>query len=372
MARSGTRDLSVGAMLALALIVLAVSVMAIGDGRQFFGGRSLYNVTFPTTDGLVIGSPVKMAGVQIGSVSRIELSMNPQEPGIRVELNVDQNYAGRVREDSGAALRILQLLSGEKFVEIIPGTPDSELLASGGEIRPIQDPELLKQAAVAAENLNDITVSLKNLLVALESGDGLIGQMINDPQFGRSGMDALAGSMENLRALTADLLTGEGFIGRMLYDDSFAGRIDDLGNMIQGLERLVSSLSFEEGAIGELLQADGKGQQMVDDLAAAAASLNRLMASLENGNGLLSKLIFDEAYSETLAADLGRILSNTAEITEKINNGEGTLGALVNERELHTALEQVVVGVNDSKFARWLMRRYQKKGIKATDEKAEE
>ena len=259
MARNGTRDLSVGAMLALALIVLAVSVMAIGDGRQLFGERSSYRVRFPTTDGLVVGSPVKMAGVQIGNVSGIQLSTNPDEPGISVELVIDQDYAGRIREDSGAALRILQLLSGEKFVEIVPGSADSQPLASGGEIQPVQDPELLKQAAVAAENLNDITVSLKNLLAALESGDGLIGQMINDPQFGRSGMDALAGSMENLRAITADLLKGEGFVGRMLYDESFAARIDDLGNAIQGLERLVGGLSFDEGAIGELLRGRWQG-----------------------------------------------------------------------------------------------------------------
>ncbi|MDH3786561.1 MAG: MlaD family protein, partial [Acidobacteriota bacterium] len=216
MARSGTRDLSVGAMLALALIVLAVSVMAIGDSRRLFGGRTSFVVRFPTTDGLVIGSPVKMAGVQIGSVSDIKLSTDAAEPGIRVGLIVDADFSGRIREDSGAALRILQLLSGEKFVEIVPGTPDSPLLAAGGEIRPVQDPELLQQAAVAAENLNDITVSLKNLLESLESGEGLIGQMMTDPEFGRSGVDALAGSMENLRAITADLLKGEGFVGRLL------------------------------------------------------------------------------------------------------------------------------------------------------------
>ena len=33
--------------------------------------------------------------------------------------------------------------------------------------------------------------------------------------------------------------------------------------------------------------------------------------------------------------------------------------------EFYDGLEDVVAGVNDSKFARWLMRRYQKKGIKA-------
>ena len=41
------------------------------------------------------------------------------------------------------------------------------------------------------------------------------------------------------------------------------------------------------------------------------------------------------------------------------------LGLLVNERTLHDGLEDVVAGVNDSKFARWLLRHYRKKGVQA-------
>ena len=33
-------------------------------------------------------------------------------------------------------------------------------------------------------------------------------------------------------------------------------------------------------------------------------------------------------------------------------------------------MEDVVAGVNDSGFARWLLRRYQKKGIKSADEES--
>jgi hypothetical protein len=54
-----------------------------------------------------------------------------------------------------------------------------------------------------------------------------------------------------------------------------------------------------------------------------------------------------------------------AEITDKVNRGVGTLGALVNERTVHDGLEDVIAGVNDSKFARWLLRHYQKNGIEA-------
>ena len=44
------------------------------------------------------------------------------------------------------------------------------------------------------------------------------------------------------------------------------------------------------------------------------------------------------------------------------------MGALINSRVVYDGMEEIVAGVNDSGFARWLMRRYQKKGIKMADD----
>jgi hypothetical protein len=87
---------------------------------------------------------------------------------------------------------------------------------------------------------------------------------------------------------------------------------------------------------------------------------------LESEDGLIGKLS-DPEYAERVSADLEGLLRNLREISDKINRGEGTLGALVNSRTVYEGMEEIVAGVNDSGFARWLMRRYQKKGIKAEE-----
>jgi len=172
MAKRRVRDLSVGVMFALALIILALTIMAVGGESRLFVQKSYYSVIFPNAEGLRVGSPVKMAGVQVGTVTDVSLSTDPEKSGIQVEVGVDRAYAERVREDSRAALRILQLLSGEKFVEIIPGSPQSARKEQNRLIEPIQDPEILEQAAITAENMNDITISLKNILNAMENEEG--------------------------------------------------------------------------------------------------------------------------------------------------------------------------------------------------------
>jgi len=368
--KKASRDVAVGAMFALALIILALAIMALGDGSNLFRKQVHYVVVMPSVEGMGVGSPVKMSGVQIGSVTGVSLATDPSHSGIEVAIGIDADYRQRIREDSTAALRILQLLSGEKFVELFAGDVSRPELPAGSEIGLREDPELFEQATAASQNINDISVSLKNILNSLESGEGMLGQMITEPDFGKEGLEAFKGALTNLEKLTDDLSSGQGFVGRLISDEGFATKVDSLGEAVDGLARIVERVDADQGAIGELLREDGSGKQAVKDLGEAAASLKRVAAGLETESGFLGKLLNDEAYSEKLAADFQTLLANLAEVSDKINRGDGTLGALVNERTVYDGVEEVVAGVNDSKFARWLMRHYQKKGIKAAPEEA--
>ncbi len=285
---------------------------------------------------------------------------------------MDQAYSERIREDSRAALRILQLLSGEKFVEIIPGSPENAQLPENSIIETQEGQALLEQAQVTAENLNEITISLRNILSKMESGEGLIGRMIQDPEFGTRGVEALGESMENIQAITEDLRRGHGVIGRLLTDESFAEQTEELFAAVHKVAGVIDSIDLERGALGALLREGGAGQRAIEDFAVAASSLRRFSARLESDQSIMGQMLADAEGGEDFAEDLRRLMNNLAQISEKINRGEGTLGALVNERALYDGMEDVVAGVNDSKFARWLLRRYQKKGIKAQDKREDE
>ena len=107
MARRGGRDVSVGVVVAIALLILAVAIMGVGGQSQFFGNTTRYRVVFPSADGLRTGSPVRMAGVEVGTVAEIRLPTDPQSEGIQVRVGIDPAYAERIRSDSRSALRVL-------------------------------------------------------------------------------------------------------------------------------------------------------------------------------------------------------------------------------------------------------------------------
>jgi hypothetical protein len=141
--------------------------------------------------------------------------------------------------------------------------------------------------------------------------------------------------------------------------------LDDLGTAIKDLSTLMDRMAKGEGAIGSLTKAGGDGEVAIADFRAAAESLRRTAARLESKEGLIGKLLNDEAYSNQLAGGLHSVVTDLAAIVKKINEGKGTLGALVNDRTLYDSAEDVIAGVNDSKFARWMLRHYQKQGIEA-------
>jgi phospholipid/cholesterol/gamma-HCH transport system substrate-binding protein len=364
MAKEKGRDLTVGVTAALGLVALALVVMSVGDGLRFFRPRMTYEVNFESSNGLIVGSPVKIAGVQVGTVESIRLATDSELLGIQVTLGVQKKFSSRVRKDSMAALRMLQFVSGEKYVEIITGSPDEEELEEGGLISRLPEEELLQQGADIAENLSQITFSLKEILEPIVSGEGLLGELISDPDFGKDGLARLKGSLSNLEALTGQIEQGKGFVGRALYDREFAGRIDQLGHAIEQFSVLADRINSEDGAVAPLLESDGPLAKTMEDLQASAAALRRLTDSLERETGLLGRLLQDEEWSEGLAADVRATMHNLSSISAKIDSGQGTLGALINERSLHEGLEQVLAGVGDSKFAKWMLRHYLKNGVK--------
>jgi phospholipid/cholesterol/gamma-HCH transport system substrate-binding protein len=372
MARRPARDLTVGGIFALALIVLALAVMAVGSESGLWFERAHYHVVFPDATGLLVGAPVRMAGVQVGTVTQVRLPTDPTEAGIEVQVGIIPDYAERVRADSRAALRILQFLTNEKYVEIVPGSPESPPLRAGARIPLLIEVGVVERGEAIADSLGEITAALKNILGPLERGEGLIGRMLKDPDFGAAGVEALSGTLVNLNRLTDDMAAGNGTLGRLLYDETLATKLDDLGAAIDDFSVIAHRLANREGAIGALLEEGGTAEQAVDDLSAAAATLKRLAQRLESEEGLLARLLNDPEYSAALAEDLGTTLHNAAEVADKISRGEGSLGALVNERALYDGAEDVVSGVNDSKFARWLIRHYRKKGIKAREAVAPE
>ncbi len=135
-------EAAVGLFLLLSLCALLALAFASTNGRMGIGGDT-YQITarFSNIGELRPLAPVKIGGVSVGSVSRIDLDPVTFEAVILLDIH---NRFREIPADSSATIYTSGLL-GERYVGISPGG-DLELLDDGDEI-------FMTQSAVVLEEL---------------------------------------------------------------------------------------------------------------------------------------------------------------------------------------------------------------------------
>src|SRR5713101_6950802 len=264
-----TKEVSVGAMVSLGLILFAVGVMAISKERRLFAKKVTYWTRFENTGGLAKGSPVRLVGVQIGSVDDIDFPEDPRETKIKVGFTVDQAYAKRIRAGTQAFLKSLTYLSQDKYIELTPGDPDKPELPANGFIEPgiSMWEETIQQSQSTADDVKEITASLRDLLVAINRGGGIVQEMIHNPEFGRQGVADLEGSLASLRRTLEGVEKGKGLAGAILTDETFARKqVDNIDTALTHVRSVMQKLDSEQGFVAQLSDPNGSGAQAMNDL----------------------------------------------------------------------------------------------------------
>jgi len=58
------------------------------------------------------------------------------------------------------------------------------------------------------------------------------------------------------------------------------------------------------------------------------------------------------------------LLAQLNEATAKLNQGDGTAARLLNDPSVYEAIGDILVGINESRMLRWLLRNRQQAGIR--------
>ncbi len=367
------RDLTVGAVVLIAAIIFTIGVFSIGSEQRVWVRKVSYKLRIPGANGLQSGSPVRLAGVQVGTVTSLDFSEDPNVIAIEVVLSVDVSYQHRIRSDTEATLRILTLLGGERYVELTPGTASNPVVPPGSYIHVPPSfgmEELGELSAGLSEDLKSISGNVRIILETVQRQEGVVGRMLLDPNFGSQVFEDIGESASMMRGTIESVHSGRGLAGRLLSDDQFARETTaSIRDSLDRLERLMGKLTEEEGVVYQVLDPNGKVAGSLESLNRASGDLQAFAADLRGGGGTLGRLVSDEAYAEEVLGNIKQISKDLADITGKLNAGEGSLGGLINDPSLHQDLKDVVRGVQESKTISWLIRHYRKKGEKERLEK---
>jgi phospholipid/cholesterol/gamma-HCH transport system substrate-binding protein len=339
------RNLRVGIFVASALGVLMLAIFAIGQERSMFTPMTELYTSFPDINGLVIGAPVRLAGVDVGRVSEIAFSENLDHPEARIQLSVETRFMKRLRLDSRAYIDSKGLL-GDKLINLTVGTPTEPPLKDGGYVQPRIGSSLegvakelestagaIGRAAQTAqgamnelaspevtENVRRITGSIAAILEQVERGDGLAHHLLYDPGYAQRVDTALA-NLERMSAhastatarvdrVLAQVERGPGTLHGLLYEDQGAVLMAEATRAASGVANVTDAINHGDGLAAAVLR-DPAGKQLVLDLATVSSRLERISHEIEQGKGTVGGLLVDPSVYEEMKTVLGNIERST-------------------------------------------------------------
>src|SRR5207247_7514719 len=110
-------ELRIGVMTIVAIAIAAALIFSLTGTSGFFWQRYQLKTRFPNVAGLASGSPVRVAGVEVGTVKEVEF-VGEQ---VDVIFEVKRDQRPRITDKSVATLGSVSLL-GESAVDITPAT----------------------------------------------------------------------------------------------------------------------------------------------------------------------------------------------------------------------------------------------------------
>jgi phospholipid/cholesterol/gamma-HCH transport system substrate-binding protein len=311
-------ELKIGVLFISALVIAGLTIFLLVGQRGFFWQLYFLKARFDDVSGLNAGSPVRVAGVQVGSVSEVVLVGDQVE----VTLQIKKSQRERITTGSMARLGSVSLL-GESAVDITPSTSGTPI-PDWGYVPP---GHAAAQLADITEKANEGIGEITKLVQDVRGGKGTVGKlMTNDELYTELRMFvATAGDV------TRGIQQGKGTLGKLIKDPRAA---ESLEASLMNLEMMTRQINAGEGTIGRLMKDDSLARALGD----TTANLKELTGKLNRGEGTAGKLMTDA----TLFNRLNSLSQRFDDLLARINEGQGTVGQLLKDKQLYENMNGVV------------------------------
>lgn len=311
-------ELKFGLIAVFALVMSGLLIFAVGGSGGFFWQNYPLKVRFPNVAGLKSGSPVRVAGVEVGSVADVELVPD----GAEVWFNVVDDMRPLITNRSSAKIGSISLL-GEGAVDIEAGPGGTPIPDWGYVPTGKAAPTIAELTEQAGDGIADVTALLKDL----RAGKGTVGKLLTDESL-YSDFNSLLAAADRV---TRNIADGKGTMGKLANDPKV---YDELNASVANLNAITSKLRKGEGSLGQLLNDPA----LAKSLNTTTTNLEGVTGRLNRGEGTAGKLLTDEALykrMDSVTARLDTVLQN-------LNDGQGTAGQLLHDKQLYENMNQTV------------------------------
>lgn len=323
-------QLRVGLTVIFASAVLVALIFLMSNTTGLFTRKIVLHSYFDNASGLRVGAPVRLDGVDIGNVTSIRVVPGRPLTPVEITMRVSTQYSFNLHKDSVTSLNTAGVL-GETFVDI-DSAKAREALAQDGDVLPIRDrpdfQELVRSSQGTLQNLDALLQRVSRILSVIESGQGSVGKLINDPGL-YNRLNATVSEMQNI---VTKVDQGQGTIGKLLSDEELYHKVD---GAVDKLSAMVDEINQGKGTAGKFI----KDPALYDNANKTLAEARQLVEQINSSKGALNKFTRDEEF----AKKLDNTMTKLSRLADRLDAGEGTAGKLFHDQSLYNNADAMLV-----------------------------
>ncbi|MBA4252026.1 MAG: hypothetical protein C0442_09945 [Chlorobiaceae bacterium] len=248
-------SLRLGIFVFIGFLLLMVAVFLIGSKEALFTKTFSVRTYFNNIEGLRQGAPVRLSGINVGSVSDIKISTE-QAGKVEVVLRLESDVQKFIKPDSRASIETEGLV-GNKVVLIkmgsseLPSVKDGDIILSD---EPIGFAAIIVETQGTLENIKVMTKNLSDIIEKVNTGEGSIGKLINDDELYLNANKLLVSADKNLNVITSQLDTLANVINNLGVN--VQSIVQNVDGVITELDTIISNVNQGKGLLGSLLSEE--------------------------------------------------------------------------------------------------------------------
>ena len=298
MAKSTSQKVKVGIFVIVGTALLVGILYYIGKQQNLFGKNIQLYAVFENVNGLQIGNNVRYSGINVGTVSKIEMT----EVGkITIEMNIGSETTAFIKKDAIASVASDGLV-GSMVVNIVPGKDQkSGVVVSGDTIQSKGQKgtdAMLETLNTTNENAALLSADLLKITHEILQGKGTLGTLVNDTTLA-----------ENIKQTVVEL--------RKTSEETRLA--------IAKINQIISKINYDESAAAVILSDTAAANQVKNifnklekssvDIKEVTANLNEYLKEIKEGKGALNHITQDESF----VREIDSTMVNIREAAEKLN-----------------------------------------------------
>ena len=290
-----------GMFIAVGLAIFVIAIFFIGRQQNLFNPVFKVTTNFQNVSGLLVGNNIRYSGINVGIVDNITII---NDSTVQVSMLIRKNVQQFIKADSQAGISSEGII-GDRVLVLTRGSSNAPMVQDGQHIlskEPVEMDEVMVSLQTSATNAEIITFQLSQIMTNVNSGEGALGRLIQDPTIA----DNITQTIENFKRSSEGL------------DETIEATKENVFEFMENLQLTAAKTEIASQQLGEIMTKINSGEGTLGALihdTTMAENLNQTIISLmnsshgldENMQALKQNFFFRRYYRRIERDELRRI-----------------------------------------------------------------